>query len=129
MLDWYKYQENFVNSTNTTNITEEPIYVDNARFSELIPNQKRRLIKDFATLKLYGDRISVNEGDGDETVFLFGELSGATVLGKNKLNLYTKKQTYQFKGDKSFCALKYVNLFYRYKNITGGDGNGKFLGL
>ena len=72
---------------------------------------------------------SVDEGEENELIFRFDELAGATVLGKNKLNLYIKNKTYQFKGNESFCALKYVNLFYRYKNITGGEENAKFLGL
>ncbi len=129
LLDWYKYQENYVNSIDTSALTEAPIYTDSARFSEIIPNEKRRLIKEGAMLKLYGDRISIDEDKTDGCIFRFDELSGATVLGKNKLNIYLKNKTYQFKGDKSFCALKYVNLFYRYKNITGGNQNGKFLGL
>ena len=129
LLDWYKYQENFVNSIDTKEFTEVPIYSDSARFSELIPNEKRHLIKENVALRLYGDRISLDEGEADELIFRFDELSGVTVLGKNKLNIYLKNKTYQFKGDKSFCALKYVNLFYRNKNLTGGDENAKFLGL
>ena len=65
----------------------------------------------------------------DELVFPFGEVSAVTVLGKNKLNVYHGKTVYQIKGDKRFNALKYVNLFYRWKNITGGNENGKFLGI
>ena len=129
LLDWYKYQENFVNSIDTTILKDSPIFMDSARFSELIPGKKRQLIKECVTLKLYGDRISVDEGEENELIFRFDELAGATVLGKNKLNLYIKNKTYQFKGNESFCALKYVNLFYRYKNITGGEENAKFLGL
>lgn len=129
LLDWYKYQENYVNSLDTKALCKEPIYTDIARFSELIPHKKRVLLKDGVKLRLYGDRITLDEGEESGLTFLFDELSGATVLGKNKLNVYIQNKTYQFKGDKSFCALKYVNLFYRHKNVIKGDENGKFLGL
>ena len=42
----------------------------------------------------------------------------AGILGKNKLNVYFGDKVYQLKGDEHFCALKYVNLYYRYKNKT-----------
>ena len=45
------------------------------------------------------------------------------------LNIYFGETLYQFKGSKRFNALKYVNLFYRYKNIKEGNADGKFLGL
>lgn len=129
LLDWYKYQENYVNSLDLNSLCDKPIYTETARFSKIIPHKKRKLLRKSATLRLYGNRITLDEGEKDEISFSFEELSGATVLGKNKLNIYKQKQTYQFKGDKSFCALKYVNLFYRHKNLINGDENGKFLGL
>ena len=36
---------------------------------------------------------------------------------------------YQFKGSKRFNALKYVNIFYKYKNTIKENTNVKFLGL
>ena len=129
VLDWYKYQESFVNSLDTRLMTDKAIYTDTARFSEIIPHKKRVLIEKTSTLSLYGDRLIINEGTERELAFSFDELSGMAVLGKNKLNVYLKNKTYQFKGEKSFCALKYVNLYHRFKNLTGGNENGKFLGL
>ncbi len=129
LLDWYNYQSDFVNALDTEALGGEAIYTETARFSELIPHKKRKLLKKSVTLRLYGNKITVDEGEACEKLFSFDELSGATVLGKNKLNIYTKNKTYQFKGDKSFCALKYVNLYFRRKNIIKGDKDGKFLGL
>ena len=128
LLDWYKYQSDFINSLNTGDFCDEAIYIDNARFSEIIPHKKRVLLKESVKIKLYGDRITVDEGSDSESVFPFDELTGAAVLGKNKLNLYKKNQTFQFKGDKSFCALKYVNIYHRHKNIQNAKGE-TFLGL
>ena len=56
-------------------------------------------------------------------------MSAVTVLGKNKLNIYHDKHIYQLKGERRFNALKYVNLYYRYRNVSKGDADGKFLGL
>ena len=46
-----------------------------------------------------------------------------------KLNIYSGNDVFQLKGSSRFNALKYVNFFHRYKNMTTGDHNGKFLGL
>ena len=72
--------------------------------------------------------MELQEGD-KKSVFPLEELTAVTVLGRNKLNIYTQKKVLQFKGDKHFNALKYVNLYYRYKNIHQGGENGEFLGL
>ncbi|MBQ7333072.1 MAG: 1-acyl-sn-glycerol-3-phosphate acyltransferase [Clostridia bacterium] len=129
LLDWYNYQSDFVNSLNTEQLCCEPLYTERIHFYEIIPHKKRRLLRAAATLRLYGNRITLDEGEKNELIFLFDELSGATVLGKNKLNIYKQKHTYQIKGDKSFCALKYVNILFRHKAIIKGETNGKFLGL
>ena len=74
---------------------------------------------------LYGNRITLD----DDLVFSFDETSAVTVLGRNKVNIYYKDHVYQLKGGKRFNALKYVNIFNRYKNICEGNEHGKFLGL
>ena len=51
------------------------------------------------------------------------------VLGRNKANIYIGDKVYQLKGDKRFNALKYVHIYYRYKNITKGNECEQFLGL
>ena len=40
-----------------------------------------------------------------------------------------REKAYQFKGSKRFCALKYVNIYYRYKNVVSEDKDSTFLGL
>ena len=77
---------------------------------------------------LYGDRITVGQGE-DILNLPFDEVTAAAVLGRNKLNVYHSGSVYQIKGDKRFNSLKYVHIYHRYRNMTKGDGNGKFLGL
>ena len=59
----------------------------------------------------------------------FDDVTAATCLGRNKLNIYHGKDVFQFKGDKRFNALKYVNICYRCKNILRGEPDDQFLGI
>ena len=123
VADWYDYQEQYINSINTTDFTESPLYTENVKLYRIIPYKNRYLLKKDASVSLYGDRITVNE-----LVFDFASVSQVSVLGKNKLNIYYGDNLYQLKGSKRFNALKYLHFYYRYKNITG-ENNDKFLGL
>ena len=60
---------------------------------------------------------------------LFSDIMAMSVLGRNKLNIYYGDYVYQLKSHKRFNALKYVNIYFRHKNITRGEENAKFLGL
>ena len=97
--------------------------------SEVIVYKNKQVLWEQAHIRLYGDRILLENGQGGTMLFAFDETDAVTVLGRNKLNVYHGGKIYQFKGDKRFNALKYVHIFHRYKNLQKGDGNGKFLGL
>ena len=84
----------------------------------------QELLKKEATLCLYGDRITI-----DDKSYPFDELSAITLLGKNKLNVYTGSDILQLKGSKRFNGLKYVNFIHRWKNIRKGEAYDQFLGL
>jgi hypothetical protein len=129
MNDWYEYQKDFVNALDVTTMTEASVYCDRARMSEVILNKRKNLLRKDAELRLYGDRVVVDEGTENAVTFWFSEATAVTVLGRNKLNIYCDKKVLQFKGSKRFNALKYVNFYHRYKNITRGNEDGKFLGL
>lgn len=128
VAEWYNYQKDYINSLDTTADCSAPLYTENADIYDVIPNKKKVLLEKDAPICLYGDKITI-KSSGSETVFNFSETSAISVLGKNKLNIYHGDKIYQLKGSESFNALKYVNLYYRYKNIIKGDSNDKFLGL
>ncbi len=128
VTQWYDYQKEFVCSLDLSVNNEEPYYRDSAHFSEVVIYKHKELIAENAEIELYGDKIVIGF-DEQKQVFSFDEVFAVTVLGRNKLNIYLGKHVYQLKGGKRFNALKYVNFYYRYKNITKGDENGKFLGL
>jgi phosphoribosyl 1,2-cyclic phosphate phosphodiesterase len=65
----------------------------------------------------------------EKLVLPFERISAVSVLGRNKINIYYEEKLYQLKSDEHFNALKYVNIYYRYKNTLGGENDEQFLGL
>lgn len=127
--DWYDYQESFIHSLPIDSYIDKPMFEDCSGFYEVIPNKRKLLISKNAKIRLFSDRIEIDAGLSETLTLSFEEITTAAVLGRNKVNLYHNKKIYQLKSDKRFNGLKYVNMYYHYKNITKGDGNGKFLGL
>lgn len=121
---WYDYQEEFINRLDTGLYLDEPMYRDRAALYEVIVYRRKRRLKKDVELCLYGDRLVI---DGKSCPF--ADITGISVLGRNKLNIYMGEKLWQLKGGKRFNALKYVNIYYRSKNQGRGDKDGKFLGL
>lgn len=126
---WYDYQCDFVNGLDLSEYEEKPLFEDDGTVKEVIIRKNKRMLRRKAKFALYGNRIVIDEGTEDEWVLLFEELSAVSVLGKNKLNVYCGSEVLQLSGSKRFNALKYVNIYYRWKNIKEGNIDGKFLGL
>lgn len=123
--DWYEYQNGFVNGLDLTQYCSSPIYCDSVNiYNEILYKNKQLLYKN-AKIMLYGDKITFNE----EIQLPFDKISAVTVLGRNKLDIYFNDKVYQIKGDKSFNAVKYVNIYHRYVNIAKGEHDEQFLGL
>ena len=129
MTEWYDYQNDFVNALDLAQFENVPAFTDRARISEVILNKRKQILRKDACIALYGDRIAIDEGGADQLILSFGEVTAVSCLGRNKLNVYHDGKVYQFKGSVRFNALKYVNFYYRHKNISRGDMDGKFLGL
>ena len=127
MLDWYNYQEDYVNHLDTLALTEAPIIRDTCDLYEVSLYSKKKLLAKDVELALYGDRIQLSGGFNE--VFPFAETENITILGKNKLDIYHGDMVYQVQSSKRFNALKYLNLYHRYKNLTSEVQNGSFLGL
>ncbi|MBQ6829922.1 MAG: 1-acyl-sn-glycerol-3-phosphate acyltransferase [Clostridia bacterium] len=127
--DWYEYQNGFVNSLNTQEYTEKPLYTDSVTVNEVIVYKKKIPLLKNATLTLYGNRVVLDEVSPHELTWMFEEITAMAVLGRNKLNVYYNDHVYQIRGDKRFNALKYVNIYFRAKNIAKENENSQFLGL
>ena len=131
VADWYKDQEKFVNSLDLLEMTEEPIYTEEGTLQEVIVYKNKKALLENATIKLFGDRLQITEGE-DEDLFAFDNIRAITVCGKNKLNFYVDNSVYQIVSGPRFNALKYVNLVFRYRNIKKsekGENYDEFLGL
>lgn len=129
MTEWYDYQKDYVNGLDLAQYDQKAAFTDRARISEVILNKRKQIICKDAGVALYGDRIAINEGTPEQMILPFEKVTAAACLGRNKLNVYHNGKVLQFKGSKRFNALKYVHFYYRHKNISRGDINGKFLGL
>lgn len=127
MLDWYRYQEDFVNGLDTLSMTREPITQDSCSLFEVALYSKKKHLADDVQLTLFGDRLELT--GGVTKTFAFAEIHTITILGKNKLNVYHGDMVYQIQGSPRFNAVKYLNLYHRYKNLTSEVPNGRFLGL
>lgn len=128
VADWYDYQCDFINKLDTDLYLKEPYYRERADFSKVILYKNKREIFEDAELELYGDRLLVRKGD-QEYRLDFDNASVFTVVGRNKLNIYYQDKVYQLKSNERFNSLKYMNLFYRYKNTHSEVEHGQFLGL
>jgi 1-acyl-sn-glycerol-3-phosphate acyltransferase len=129
VYDWYRYQEEFVNALDLKNYPDKPLFQDWADVSEVIVYQRKNLLRKQAEIKLYADRIAIDEEGSDPLVLPFAEIATLAVLGRNKINIYHDKRVYQVKGDKHFNGLKYVHFCYRYKNLCKEAADEQFLGL
>ena len=126
---WYDYQKRVINELDVMQYTAQPLYRECVDLHEVVVYKKKNLLRKQATLALYGDHYVIDEEQTEALVLPFDEVTAVSVLGRNKLNIYCGKTIYQIKGDKRFNALKFVNIYYRYKNISRGDQHAQFLGL
>lgn len=130
VADWYAYQRDYVNRrVDYTEYLEKPMYQDTVALSEVILYKHKQPLLKSTEMQLYGDRIVLSVNGVKSHEFSFDDVSVVTVLGRNKLNIYHGDKVYQLRGSKRFNALKYVNMFYHYKNVKEGNGNGEFSGL
>ena len=127
--EWYDHQKEVINRLDVMQHCETPLYRERVSLDEVVLYKRKQPLRREAVLSLYGDRLAVDEGGKNPLIFPYSEISAMSVLGRNKLNLYHEKRVYQIKGGKRFNALKYVHIYFRYKNISRGDTNGEFLGL
>ncbi len=129
MTEWYDYQKAFVSALDMTPYYETPLYRDEADVWQVVVNKKKVRLRKNAQITLYADRVIFDEGEKTELTLPFSQVYTAAVLGRNKLNIYFGDLVYQLKGSKRFNGLKYVNFYFKYKNIMAGDEHGEFLGL
>ncbi len=129
--EWYDYQSEFISNLDISPYEKEPLYKDEEiSLFNVVLYKNKQVLKNGLKMVAYNNHFEFTT-DNYQLSLSFDDLSAVTVLGRNKLNIYcdVDKKVYQIKGNKRFNALKYVQLYYHYKNIQEGNPNGKFLGL
>jgi len=130
VTEWYDAQKKYVSELDLEAFSNTPMYTDLAKLSEVIVYKCKNTLIEETKIKLYGNRIVIEEGKENSMILPFEEVTAISVLGRNKLNIYYDRRVFQLKGNKRFNALKYVNMCYHYKNVHKGEaGEGEFLGL
>ncbi len=122
--EWYDYQSEYIYSLNIEEYFDKPLFNDSVSMFNVELYRKKNLLNKKTELTSYGNRYEVNH-----LSLSFNDISAVSVLGKNKINIYYKDKIYQIKSDKRFNAVKYVNVFYKYKNYIKGEASGEFIGL
>ena len=128
VLEWYRFQEDYIVKADMTGYKETPAFTDIAKMSRVIPYVRKAPIFKGAEVSLFSDRITVKSGKA-ENILPFDKISSVSVLGRNKLNVYFGDDIYQFKGKKSFNALKYMHFYYVYSQKKEGKESGFFFGI
>ncbi len=126
--EWYEAQESFLRKIDVREYIDTPLFTDTVDFLEVIPCKKKIPLAVGATISAYGDRFEITCGESKE-VFNFSEITASGVLGRNKMNFYTRKSIFQIRYDEHFNALKYVNIYYHAINTLKGDTENGFIGL
>ena len=107
---------------------ENPVYVDKVRLFSVELKKRKQLIAKECVSKLFADRIVLSYNGNLETIN-FSDIDGIACLGRNKLSIKFMGKIYQFKVEKFFNSLKYMNIFYKSKNQSEESVDGIFLGL
>lgn len=128
VADWYDYQLDYINGLDLNALDDAPLYEEKVRLSNVILYSHKELLDKNARIALHRDRFVVT-CKGEKLELFFTDIEAITVLGRNKLNVYHGDKVYQFKGEKGFNALKYMNFCFRRKNMDKGENDDKFLGL
>lgn len=123
---WYDYQCNYICNLDLATYSSGPMYEDIVKLFQVVLYKHKKLMKKNISLELYGNKIIL-----DHMILDFDNIHSITLLGKNKLNIYLEDKVYQIKGNKTFNALKYVNIYYHYQNVKKGENlnDEQFLGL
>ncbi len=125
--DWYNYQNDYVNSLDLDTLGDKPLYTDFVKAFKVILYKNKKRFEKRAQLSLFSNGLTL-KGRKTYFEFNFDDVSSISVLGRKKINVYYKDDVYQFKGNERFNALKYMNFYYRYKNVKE-QKDGKFLGI
>ncbi|MDE7076652.1 MAG: hypothetical protein K2O62_04960 [Clostridia bacterium] len=116
IYDWYEWERKEIVKSVEEGLRIED---DSILFRESVKLKKKK--------KLDGNRVSIDKdslkiynGDSAQS-FPLTEITALTMVGKKKFNFYYQDKILQVKGNKRFCAVKYVHIFDGLRQTDGGD--------
>ncbi len=128
--EWYDAQKSFVCAMDPAQYRETPVFREKASLYKVFVYKKKRLLRRAADIALYGDRVAIGEGSGDELVLPFADMEAASLQILNKLNLCMDSgDVYQIRGGTRFNAMKYINFCYRNHQLSGRNSEPDYLGF
>lgn len=116
----FKKQEEKINSLSLEDISNL-VYEDNATLYEVVNYKK--IPKSSGELKLINSSIVVGA-----YTFKLEDIVASCTTGPDMVDIYVGDKVYQIRGEGRFCALKYMNIVYRYKNLINNDDS-KYIGV
>ena len=108
IYEWYEWERaEIVNRVRDG----ETIGDENVLFRESIKfKRKKKLMDGKVKVSINSSALTVCGRTG-EISFPLDEITALTMVGKKKFNFYHNGRILQIKGDKRFCAIKYVHIF------------------
>lgn len=126
--EWYEYQKQYMLNLNLSSLDPNNCIIsDTIDVYKIIARKRRELLYEKADVSIYSNRIEINK-DNDKIILLFNDILSAGIFGRNKLNIFTESDTYQFKNDKRFNPMKYLHFIYKAKQEKG-DIKDEFFGI
>lgn len=117
IYEWYEWERGeIVNKVlNGERVCDEGII-----FRESIKFKRKKKL-DGTRVSIDADRLVIS-GKKGESVYPLDDISAMTMVGKKKFNFYHDGKILQVKGNKRFCAIKYVHVFDGLRQVKNGDG-------
>ncbi len=111
IFEWYEWERKQIVKNVLDGMT---VSDDNILFRESVKCKKKK--------KLSGNSVSIDKENLmiGGAVFPLKDVTALTMVGKKKFNFYYGGKILQVKGNKRFCAIKYVHIFDGLKELTRG---------
>ncbi|MDE7087306.1 MAG: 1-acyl-sn-glycerol-3-phosphate acyltransferase [Clostridia bacterium] len=116
IYDWYEWERKEIVKSVAEGLRIED---SDILFRESVKFKKKK--------KLDGNRVSIDKDslkiyNGNSVqAFPLENITALTMVGKKKFNFYYEGKILQVKGNKRFCAIKYVHIFDGLRQLNSGD--------
>ena len=126
--EWYLDEASWIKSLDFTN-SFELFKEEGVSLYDVERLKEKHCIYENAKVTCYSDHIHI-EKDNESFELNFNEIDSSAIIGKNKCNFYQGEKTYQFIGNERFNAIKYVMIYFHYRNTIKNElSPNEYLGI